>query len=53
MRLVLVKCKIVNIRDNEGSRKDIVGCVRLALSCVRFLVKYKIVFVNTLLTHSV
>ena len=53
VRLVLVNYKIVNIWNDEGSRKDIVGCVRLALSCVRFLVKYKIVFVNTLLTHSV
>ena len=30
VRLVLVNYKIVNIWDDEGSHKDIVGCERLS-----------------------
>ena len=62
MRLVLINFKIINIWDDEGSRRDIVGCMRLSFklrlilscvisvsSCVRLvLLNYKIVFVNSL-----
>ena len=49
MRLVLVNYKIVNIWDDVGSHRDIVGCVRLSFKFVRLvLFNYKIVFVNSL-----
>ena len=36
MRLVLVNYKTINIWDDEGSRRDIVGCVRLSFKLRAF-----------------
>ena len=36
VRLVLVNYKIINIWDNEASRRDIAGCVRLSFKLRAF-----------------
>ena len=41
MRLILVNYKIINIWDDEGSRKDIVGCVRLSFKMRGFSFKLR------------
>ena len=41
VRLVLVNYKMINIWDDEGSRRDIVGCERLSFKLHAFSFKLR------------
>ena len=53
VRLVLVNYKILNIWDDEGSRRDIVGCVRLSFKLRLILVNHSVVKIVDICKFSV